>query len=1007
VDQLEQVLASAQGKPDAEVVRQLSDLELTERLNSGKLSHWKAVLPGELTQQQLVALADASAFLAPPPAEIPAAPVPDFAAQRQIMGLVVRYVSKTIPDLPNFFATRETVRFEDTPQLQKDEYFIPYQPLHRVGVSSATVLYRDGREVVDSGTGKKPQPMTEGLTTVGAFGPILSTVLLDAAQSKLTWSHWEQGPAGQQAVFSYAVPREKSHYEVNYCCVAEQAATSVANLYPYRRIAGYHGEMAVDPATGTILRLNVEADLKPADPVSKAAILVEYGPVEIGGKTYFCPVRSVSISRAQMVQYVGRYLTPVANQIQPLKNRLNDVAFEQYHVFRAEARVVSGETAGGAPNLPPLAGDSTVSGTSNAPFLPANPVETPGAQAPSAPPSVTVASAAPESPGTPSSPSVAPDSEPANPEIIVAGATGVPDAPANQPTSVSGAGFTLHTTARLVDVGVVAFDKKGHPITNLKPEDFEVYDNGRKQQVRFFSQAGRGAPAEPASTQDQSAAAPDQLTYSNRRAPAPDGKVAAGTSEGNVTILLIDASNLAWGDLTYARTEMLKFLGTLSANERVGLYVMKSYGFQILVEETTGHALLAAKLAHWMPSAQDLARAQEEEKRNRQQIDFVHSVGDLAHVNGNAVDAPDTANPSDPSSARASDVQLRENGSNPGRDALPTLVGVARHLAALPGHKSLVWVSSDNLLADWSDQAVSIDKGSKFIEPSALRTQEAMNEAHVAVYPLDASQLEGGGTTADIGTLNVLAVGRSDRDNAYAGLGDAAPNTKPGRVTAQMKEDLHPIQGTYLQLAAATGGRVFRRSGSIANELGSVVDDGRAAYLLSFTPDQPPDDRYHLLTVKLAGRRDVTLRYRTGYEYSREPATLKDRFRQAIWQPADVTEIALTANPVAAAKGSTLKLNIAATDLELAQQGERWSGKLDIFLVERDDAGLHAQVTGQAMGLRLTPATYEKLMRDGIPLEQPVEITPETGSVRVVVVDENSGRMGSVTVPAAALEKVR
>jgi hypothetical protein len=34
---------------------------------------------------------------------------------------------------------------------------------------------------------------------------------------------------------------------------------------------------------------------------------------------------------------------------------------------------------------------------------------------------------------------------------------------------------------------------------------------------------------------------------------------------------------------------------------------------------------------------------------------------------------------------------------------------------------------------------------------------------------------------------------------------------------------------------------------------------------------------------------------------------------------------------------------------------------------------------------------------------QSFEIKPNTASVRAIVVDENSGRMGSVTVPVAAL----
>ena len=41
VEQLEQLLAAAHGKPDAEVARQLSDLELTERLSSARLSRWE------------------------------------------------------------------------------------------------------------------------------------------------------------------------------------------------------------------------------------------------------------------------------------------------------------------------------------------------------------------------------------------------------------------------------------------------------------------------------------------------------------------------------------------------------------------------------------------------------------------------------------------------------------------------------------------------------------------------------------------------------------------------------------------------------------------------------------------------------------------------------------------------------------------------------------------------------------------------------------------------------
>ena len=42
---------------------------------------------------------------------------------------------------------------------------------------------------------------------------------------------------------------------------------------------------------------------------------------------------------------------------------------------------------------------------------------------------------------------------------------------------------------------MVAYDKKGNPVTDLKPEEFEIYDNGRRQEIRFFGTAS-GASAE-------------------------------------------------------------------------------------------------------------------------------------------------------------------------------------------------------------------------------------------------------------------------------------------------------------------------------------------------------------------------------------------------------------------------------------------------------------------------------------------------------------------------------
>src|ERR1035437_1470930 len=87
VAQLEQTLSAAHGSPDAAVAQQLSGLELTERLSPARFARLKADLPGEKAREALTLLADSSAFLDLPVAEIPATPTPDPAAQRQMMAL--------------------------------------------------------------------------------------------------------------------------------------------------------------------------------------------------------------------------------------------------------------------------------------------------------------------------------------------------------------------------------------------------------------------------------------------------------------------------------------------------------------------------------------------------------------------------------------------------------------------------------------------------------------------------------------------------------------------------------------------------------------------------------------------------------------------------------------------------------------------------------------------------------------------------------------------------------
>ena len=1030
VAQFEEVIATLSGKPDAEAARRLSELRLTERLSASRFEKLQRLLPGEKSRQVLLSLSDESAFLNPPASEIPATAAPDVAEQRRMMSLVVAYVVKTVPKLPDFLATRATVRFADSPGRLAD-LSSKYQPLHPAGGFSAQVTYQDGHEVADN---RPAEAASErGLRSWGEFGPILSTVLLDAARNKLAWLRWEQGDAGNLAVFSYSVPKESSHFEIDYCCVAD----SEGRKRVLHELAGYTGEMTVDPATGAIYRLKIDAEFKAGEPVSEAKIAVEYGPVSIGAKNYICPVHAITLSRGQslsdeqqeIVESTPRGtvagIAPVftgGRQDVARQTLLNDVAFREYHVFGSEAQILTGATD----ILPPL-GSAPAETTAPNPAKPAT-TPPPAVNAPAATQPVTAtapsasegpaasqpataavsAPSASEAPAAVAASASAPAEPPAIPEISITDATGVPDLPTAQQPPAAAPGFVLRTTSRLVDVSVVAVDKKGRPVLDLRPEDFEMEDNGAKQQIRFFSRAGEGLAAGRAPAPDSSAIAAGGQEFSNRPAPAPAEGAGVSRQDRDVTILLIDASSLAFGDLSHARSEILRFVKTAPADEPMGIYILRKFGFEVLKEPGASHTELAAAFSKWMPSAQDLAQAQHEEQRNRQELESVHNVTDLLSLNGNTPSGgADIVLPTDP--------QLRSLGDNPSRDALVFLTWVSRHLAAFPGHKTLVWISSDNVLADFSDKAPRVEKGDKNIDPLALRARESLNEARASIYPLDASQLEAGGVGANLESANVqltptadtaaqlAALSPSDRQEAQEALNKSQRDMYPGRVTAQMQQDTHPIQGAFRELAEATGGEPLRRAGDIASELGSIVNDGRAAYLLSFTPDTNADDTYHRIVVKLANRRGITLRYRTGYYYSKEPGTIKERFQDAIWQPADIGEIALSATPASDSNGKSLKVTISATDLALAQQGDFWTDKVDVFAIERDDAALHAKLSGRSLALRLKRSSYEQALKEGLRIDVPVHALPDSGALRVIVADENSGRIGTLTLPASSL----
>jgi hypothetical protein len=296
VEQLTQLLYGPDAKQDSKLTQKLAQSDLTERLSATRLAQLQASAPGPESKDSLTVLAHLSEFLDLPATEIPRTDVPDVATQRKMLALTVAYTTKTVHQLPNFSATKSTTNFEDRAQGRRsDGFLVPYLPLHQVHTSSTNLLFKDGNEVVDPASvgATKAEPVDHGLIITGLFGPILGIVLMDAAQSKLEWAHWEPGAAGPIAVFRFVVGQAKSHYKVRFCC-----SQFLEGNHVFQATAAYHGEMGIDPESGAVIRLVVIADLGANSIVKQSNLLVDYSPVDIAGKPCVLPSRSITVTQA-------------------------------------------------------------------------------------------------------------------------------------------------------------------------------------------------------------------------------------------------------------------------------------------------------------------------------------------------------------------------------------------------------------------------------------------------------------------------------------------------------------------------------------------------------------------------------------------------------------------------------------------------------------------------------------------------------------------------------------
>ena len=344
-DELVQMVAAGQSMSDADLAQKLAGLVLTDRLSGTRLADLTSRVPGGKSRLALMLVADPSIFLAPPADEVPVDAAPTADSAQQMLVKVVKYVNATVRQLPNLMAMRFSDGFEDQPREDKmgptgvESTFS--LPLHWVGSLKVEVTYRNRQETEDKSVKvEKKGNGVAGLITTGEFGPMLSIVLADAVKSKLVWTRWEKGSDGTMAVFHYQVAEDKSNYHLKFCCVfGGYDADGTPRVQVSNERSAYHGDIVFRVEDGSIRLLTVEADPSAGALVSGAGVAIEYAATDIGGRSYICPVRSVSMLRAHADQQSGAILS--SDHKGPIKTFLNDVRFSNYRRFGSETKVLT------------------------------------------------------------------------------------------------------------------------------------------------------------------------------------------------------------------------------------------------------------------------------------------------------------------------------------------------------------------------------------------------------------------------------------------------------------------------------------------------------------------------------------------------------------------------------------------------------------------------------------------------------------------------------------------
>jgi VWFA-related protein len=364
----------------------------------------------------------------------------------------------------------------------------------------------------------------------------------------------------------------------------------------------------------------------------------------------------------------------------------------------------------------------------------------------------------------------------------------------------------IRVSTELVLVNVVARDKKGNPVRDLKQADFTLYEDGKKQQISTFDfEDVDQLPMTAGST--VTGAAPGTLLHSTKKAPPT-----LDARDRRLIVLFFDFSAMEPEQIDRSVDAAKKFVSTKMQPADLLALVSLATNMHVDCDFTDDKDKLLALLTSY------------------------NSGQGQGFDNGATGSAEGTAETS--GSFTEDDTDLNTFTADRKLLALQSLM---QALSKLPQKKSIVYFSNGITQTGVDNQ-------------SALRAATAAAvKANASIYSLDVRGLQAfppGGEAQ-----NASLHGQS----AYSGA--SVLNDLNGNASSQ---------DTLATLSSDTGGKAFFDSNDFSGIFSHVQKDSSVYYVLGFTSSNPAKDgRFRHLKVTI-NRPDLKLDFRSGYYAGRD-----------------------------------------------------------------------------------------------------------------------------------------